>query len=99
VNIIVDEARDVLIVPSRAVTSRGRDIIVQVLEGEETVPRVIETGLSDSSNTEVISGLEEGEQVIVHSSTSTTFNSDNGGGGLMGIGGAMGDGVPRGMRP
>jgi macrolide-specific efflux system membrane fusion protein len=52
-------------VPSVTVQRRGRRQFVNVLEaGGEVKRKEIVTGISDSMNVEVVSGLEEGEQVI-----------------------------------
>ena len=65
VDIIIDERSNVLIVPDRAVgkDSQGRQI-VKVLVDKQTEERVVVTGLSDGFDTEIISGLKEGEVVL-----------------------------------
>ena len=67
VTLILDEAEDVLAVPSGAVRS-GRDggATVQVHDPHsgETSTREVETGVSSASLTEIRSGLEEGELVV-----------------------------------
>ncbi|MDR2727243.1 MAG: efflux RND transporter periplasmic adaptor subunit [Deltaproteobacteria bacterium] len=63
--ITIAAAKDVLLVPSVAVQKRGRRQFVDVLEASGEVTRKeIVTGISDSMNVEVVSGLAEGEQVI-----------------------------------
>ncbi|HHW34094.1 MAG TPA: efflux RND transporter periplasmic adaptor subunit [Paracoccus solventivorans] len=67
VTLILDEAADVLAVPSGAVRS-GRDggATVQVHDPQsgETSTREVETGVASASLTEIRSGLEEGELVV-----------------------------------
>jgi len=63
--IIIDEARDALMVPSIAVNPTGLDTaVVRVLEKKLPADRTISTGLSDNMNTQVLSGLAEGEEVV-----------------------------------
>ncbi len=65
-DIVIDERSNVLLVPSRAITqdSSGSPV-VKVMVGEETQERPVVTGISDSYQTEIISGLSEGEVVVV----------------------------------
>ena len=64
--IIINQAEKVLAVPKLAVKQRGGKQYVRVL-GENNQPqeKEITTGLSDNINTEVKSGLSEGESVII----------------------------------
>ncbi len=63
--IVIDEVRDALMVPSIAVSPTGRDTaLVRVLKKGRPADRAIRTGLSDNMNTEVLSGLDEGEEVV-----------------------------------
>lgn len=75
VTILVDERTDVLLVPSNAITRRGAEAYVQVVNGDATEERVIETGISDWQYTEVINGLSAGEQVVVPKNTSATTST------------------------
>jgi len=73
VSIVVEERNDVLMVPNRAITYQGREAYVQVVSPDGTIEaRLIQTGISDSQNTEVTSGLSEGEQVVIPQTTTTT---------------------------
>ncbi len=56
---------DTLLVPSRAIEMRGRNKYVRVVEGSSAHDVRVTTGLSDESDTEIIDGLREGQQVIV----------------------------------
>ncbi len=67
--IVVSRAQDVIIVPSIVLekrTARGRtSYFVQVLTPAGTVEeRAVETGVSDNLNTQIVSGLAEGERVV-----------------------------------
>lgn len=68
-DILIDKRTGVLLIPSRAVTqdSEGKTT-VKVKSGEQTIERQVTIGISDDVNTE-ITGLAEGETVIVESRT------------------------------
>lgn len=64
-DIIMEERRDVLVIPERVVTFEGDSAWVEMPgPGETRVKRVIETGLSDAIQVEVVDGLEEGDVVL-----------------------------------
>ena len=76
VTIIIDQAQDVLTVPATAVQTEGRSKYVTVQKDDGSKEKVtVETGLSDDSNTEITSGLEEGQTVIIPGATSTSSSS------------------------
>jgi multidrug efflux pump subunit AcrA (membrane-fusion protein) len=64
--IIIAARKGILLVPDRAIgqNSQGRTVVM-VMNGDETREREIVTGVSDGVQTEVVSGLEEGETVVV----------------------------------
>ena len=72
VSILVDVRNDVLLVPNKAITRQGQETHVQVLKDGVIEERSIETGISDWQSTEVISGLSEGEKVVVSETSTTT---------------------------
>jgi len=58
--------KDVLLVPSEAVIKTGRRSVVVRAEGEgKFTPADIEVGLEHDGETEILSGLEAGEEVVV----------------------------------
>ena len=70
VSFVVADAHDVLTVPAAAVTTRGRGErarstvkVVGTLGGVET--REVKTGITNRVDTEIVSGLEAGEKVVV----------------------------------
>jgi HlyD family secretion protein len=65
VNIATIEKKDVLRVPSRAIKAAGSQKIVVLQDGNETRNVIVETGLSDGNNTEIISGVSEGAVVVL----------------------------------
>jgi HlyD family secretion protein len=75
VTIIIDQRQNVLTVPSTAIQRDGRDSVVEIQnEDGSTTRQVVEMGLSDDTNTEITSGLEEGQTVIIPTLTATTSN-------------------------
>lgn len=63
-DIIIEKREGVLLIPERVVTFSGDTARVSVLLPDNTVEdRVIQTGLSDAIQIEVVSGLEEGMRV------------------------------------
>ncbi|KPK79242.1 MAG: RND transporter [Gemmatimonas sp. SM23_52] len=64
-DIIIDRRHDALMIPERLVSISNDTARVTVLLDDGTQEeRVIETGLSDAINVEILSGLEEGEKVV-----------------------------------
>ncbi len=62
--IIIEQREDVLLVPERVIDFVGDSATVRVRKADNaTEERVIQTGLSDAINIEVVGGLEEGEWV------------------------------------
>ena len=63
-NIIITERSNVLLVPERAIkeASQGNPV-VEVIVNEQTEQRAVVIGISDGFQTEILSGLEEGEIV------------------------------------
>lgn len=63
---------NVLRVPAEAVTTEKGNSTVQVLENGQATTKKVELGLSSEKWIEIVSGLEEGDKVIVASSGSTS---------------------------
>ena len=64
-DIVITERNSVLLVPSRVIKkSAGGNTVVQVTANGKTEERAIVTGISDSLQTEIISGLTEGETML-----------------------------------
>ena len=79
VSILVDERKDVLLVPNQAITHEGDETYVQVLKDDVIEMRSIQTGISDWQYTEVTDGLSEGEQVVVSQGATTSTTPQQGG--------------------
>jgi multidrug efflux pump subunit AcrA (membrane-fusion protein) len=100
--ITTGEASDALYVPSSAVTSTGGSSFVTVVQGGKDVPTKVTTGVVGTTDTQIVSGLSQGETVLETinstSSTSTTgrgFGGIGGGGGF-GAAGGLGTGTTTG---
>jgi multidrug efflux pump subunit AcrA (membrane-fusion protein) len=64
-NIITDIKNNALLVPSGAIVERNGQVMVRVLvnKNEEFIP--VEIGLSSETQTEIVSGVEEGSEVVI----------------------------------
>ncbi len=59
------QEEQVLVIPRQAIESVGQLQLVEVVENGQPVRRAIRTGRTFGDDVEVLSGLEEGEQVVV----------------------------------
>jgi HlyD family secretion protein len=64
--IITQSAEDVLLVPRRAIRSVGRYQVAYVRVGQQTLEVIVTTGLSNDEQVQVLSGLEEGQNVLLN---------------------------------
>ena len=65
VAITVDRKADILRVPDLAIFEKAKKDYVYVIEGGKAVLREVKTGLEGEDYTEIVSGLSEGDAVIV----------------------------------
>ncbi len=88
--IIIDQAKDALLVPSAAIQERPAknqtegqaktSKVVRVLNDDGTVePRTVEVGIDNRVNAQILSGLEEGEQVIIGEGSANASGNRGGG--------------------
>ena len=79
-DIVISGRSGVLLVPSRAVgeDSQGNPV-VEVMAGGQIEERAVVIGISDGYQTEILSGLEEGEVVVVEKKASTGVSFGPGG--------------------
>jgi macrolide-specific efflux system membrane fusion protein len=84
-------------VPTAAVRTAGGQSTVTVLSGGKQVAKQVRTGVQGDQGTEIKSGLNEGDQVVIAATGGTTGGTGfptgrfpGGGGGLGGAGGAGG---------
>lgn len=91
--ITVEDKQDILLIPVSALQERGKSVFVYTEEDSESGSlsgeAEVETGLSDGSNVEILSGLSEGDTVYYIRSASTDSSSDSEKGGMLdrGMGG------------
>ncbi len=78
---------NVLLVPNRAIRTQGTNKMVEVISGNKTEMKQVQTGASNDQMTEIVSGLKQGEQVVIPSTTTRAPTFNVGGAGLGGPGG------------
>ncbi len=76
--IVIERHENVLLIPNRTIQGTWDNLWVEVVVGEQTEQRQITLGLSDGVNTEVLSGLEEGEEVVLPPVSQIPFMSFGG---------------------
>jgi macrolide-specific efflux system membrane fusion protein len=97
VQVIVAQTGDVLRVPRAAVRTAGGQRTVQVRTDGSTAVRVVQIGLEGDLFTEITSGLNAGEQVVITIATGGQTGTAPGGG--FPGGGFPGGGLPGGGQP
>ncbi|MDP2663753.1 MAG: efflux RND transporter periplasmic adaptor subunit, partial [Dehalococcoidia bacterium] len=79
--IVTQQVNNALLVPNRAVRTQGRNKTVQALLPDgATETRIIQTGMTGDTNTEVTGGLQEGDKVVIAAATTTTRGVPGAGG-------------------
>jgi len=71
-NIILETKDNVLLVPSSAIQTQGTQSVARVIRDKRQVTVVVETGLVSDTQTEILSGLSEGDEVVTSTTTSQT---------------------------
>ena len=69
--IIIREKSDVLVVPNEAIVFEGGRFFVFVKKGEKTEKRPVVLGIRDDQSTEIVSGLSEGEKILISKKVQT----------------------------
>ena len=64
-NIMINEVKDTVVVPTIAIFERDSMKVVYVADGENFIPSKVETGLSNSSQTIITKGLEGKETIAL----------------------------------
>jgi len=70
--IITAVKRNVLQVPTSSVLGESGAFYVRVMKNGKVEEKTVETGVASDTNTEIISGISEGDMVVTSVSTSTT---------------------------
>ncbi len=73
VKIEVQRRSGVLVIPAEAVITADDESTVRVVTEDGVETRTVETGLSDGARTEILSGLEAGEEVVIASVSRDMF--------------------------
>jgi multidrug efflux pump subunit AcrA (membrane-fusion protein) len=88
ISVIVNQVVGVLTVPTSAVRTTGAGSVVQVMVNGAPQARGVTVGAADALRTQILSGLNPGETVVIATISSTVPTTTNGGGGgLLGGGG------------
>jgi RND family efflux transporter MFP subunit len=93
-NIILETKSDVLMIPSTALITQNGTTLAKTLQNGTEVDVPVEVGISSASDTEITSGLTEGQVVIIGAVTTSSesnsersvFSTGFGGGGARFIG-------------
>lgn len=104
--IITEEKKDTLVIPSGALkTEKGKTYVLVPLSNDLPASKntqsekiFVETGITNDTQTEILSGLTEGQRIIVRTiqaSTSKTTSSTSTSGRSQGFGGGGGGFLPR----
>lgn len=97
--IIVEQYDDAVYIPMQAVTRVGGEATVYLLEGKEIVPRNVEIGLDNNRMIRIVSGLEEGEAVVLDPPLkSSSVDVAVAGGAEPNVSGAKSDGIDQQVR-
>jgi RND family efflux transporter MFP subunit len=72
-------ASHALLVPSAAVTEMGGRSVVMVMVDGQPQPRMVTVGATDGVETEVVTGINEGDEVIVQTATTGTSSGTSSG--------------------
>ena len=82
----VERRDNVLLVPVRAVRTSGTRKIVTVQADGQSIQNTVTTGLSNDTSIEIVSGLKEGDVVVINATTTSTSsaNAAAGGGNILG---------------
>ena len=65
IDIEIEGKKNVLILPNNVITEKDEKKFVIMVKGDEKREVEIETGYSDGINTEIVSGLKEGDKVVI----------------------------------
>ena len=60
-----EEKEQVICVPLEAIMQENEEFYVYVISGDTAEKRLVETGISDTEFTEILSGVNENEQIVV----------------------------------
>lgn len=94
IEIVVADRQDVLLVPVEAISTSNGQKYVTLSTG---LSSTVTTGVSNDEYVEILSGVSEGDSVLITRDTSDSSSSSGMPGGMGGGMGGMGGGMPGGM--
>lgn len=68
-DIVTEKKTGVLLVPERAITRSNGNASVKIMVNSKLQEKPVTTGISDEINTEIVSGLGEGQEVVIERKT------------------------------
>jgi macrolide-specific efflux system membrane fusion protein len=95
ISVVTGRANNALTVPSTAITGSGNAATLTVVRNGQQTTVAVRTGLEGDSTTQVLSGVTEGEQVVLPTASTTTGGFGSAGFRFGGAGGGLG-GLPTG---
>lgn len=79
VSIVTERKTNVLVAPSRAIRTIGRERVIEVRYKGLTFPVAVQTGMTGDSVTEIVSGLREGDTVVINTQPTNRIQPNVGG--------------------
>jgi membrane fusion protein (multidrug efflux system) len=64
VRVVLGKNENAIMIPNEVILPQGRDKLIYLYNGGKAIQRSITTGVRDSSNIEVLTGLQIGDTVI-----------------------------------
>ena len=62
---VIEEKENILVLPDEAISTENGQSVVKVLEKGKLITIPIETGLETDTETEILKGLDENDQVVI----------------------------------
>ena len=84
VSIVQGQAKNAVLIPSQALGRKTRDggYTVEVVDAKDKVERrKVKVGINNGSSVQILSGIQEGEKVVLSSGAAKPSQSGPGGGG------------------
>lgn len=75
--IVTNSKQDIITVSSSAIKTQNRENYVQIMKNGVPENRKVELGIANDTNTEIISGLNVGDEVVTQTINSSTSSSSN----------------------
>ncbi|MFN3550575.1 MAG: efflux RND transporter periplasmic adaptor subunit, partial [Endomicrobiia bacterium] len=74
IEVVAEERKNVLVLPVNAIEDTSKEKYVLLKKGKEIIRQVVITGLSNGKNVEIISGLDEGDVVLIRKKQGKYFD-------------------------